>query len=191
MAQNFLEVKLVFWRYETRTAIDRNDIDRKISKAITSLCNNNDRSWRYGDTDEFTGADGDTKLCVRRIALLVQRGPSSLHLLTSMTQVTIQHNDLKTEDPRVESAVEKLCQILFLEKSVLALDPILADGRFLMGPFSETSMIATDRIFGINFARENLAQLQRTGGLGATMQEKMRQSDQFMGRNASKWFHAP
>jgi hypothetical protein len=105
--------------------------------------------------------------------------------------VTIQHNDYKGDNVLVETAVESLCQVLFLKKSVLALDPVLADGKFLMGPFSETSMIATDRMFGRNFARENLAQLQRTGGLGATMQETMRQSDKFMNRNATKWFHAP
>ena len=95
------------------------------------------------------------------------------------------------EDPRRESALESLCEVLFYERSVLALDPILADGRFLMGPFSETSMIETDRIFGINFARESLAHLQRTSGLGATMQKHVRQSDRFIGRNATKWFHAP
>jgi len=168
MAQNFLEAKLVFWQYQTTAPLDRREIDGRISNAVTGLCNINARSWRYNGTDEITGADGNTKLCV-----------------------TIQHHEFNGEDPRRESALESLCEVLFYERSVLALDPILADGRFLMGPFSETSMIETDRIFGINFARESLAHLQRTSGLGATMQKHVRQSDRFIGRNATKWFHAP
>jgi hypothetical protein len=191
MAQNFLEAKLVFWQYQTTAPLDRREIDGRISNAVTGLCNINARSWRYNGTDEITGADGNTKLCVRRVALLVPCSLSSLQLLTQVTQVTIQHHEFNGEDPRRESALESLCEVLFYERSVLALDPILADGRFLMGPFSETSMIETDRIFGINFARESLAHLQRTSGLGATMQKHVRQSDRFIGRNATKWFHAP
>jgi hypothetical protein len=71
MAQNFLEVKLVFWRYKTTTVLDRDEMERKINSAITALCNDNAREWRYGGMDVFTGADGETKLCVRRIALFV------------------------------------------------------------------------------------------------------------------------
>ncbi|TGO06880.1 hypothetical protein BTUL_0420g00030 [Botrytis tulipae] len=57
-----------------------------------------------------------------------------------------------------------------------------------MGPFSETTMTATDRMFGRSYSYENLKQL---GGFEALMRKAAQRPGHGISRDVTKWFHAP
>jgi hypothetical protein len=105
-------------------------------------------------------------------------------------QLTIKHIDFKDDNPCAEDAIRALCEYLFRENTVIALDPILAGGRVVMAPFSESSMISTDRMFGRYFALQHLHQLQSTKGLGFTLRKQLADLDGAFSSNHFKWFHS-
>ncbi|OWY43831.1 hypothetical protein AA0119_g7282 [Alternaria tenuissima] len=167
MVPNILQVKLVFWRNESNEAFNPQETLRNITNAVSNLFDDCPCKWRNGVGEVFQDAEGDTKI-----------------------SLSIKHNDLKDEDPCAEEAIRALCEYLFLEDQVIALDPILAGGRVLMAPFSESSMIPTDRMFGRYFALQNLHQLQSTQGLGFAMRKKFADVDGPFSSNNTKWFHS-
>ncbi|CAN9335068.1 unnamed protein product [Alternaria alternata] len=167
MVPNILQVKLVFWRNESNEAFNPQETFKNITNAVSNLFDDCPCKWRNGVGEVFQDAEGDTKI-----------------------SLSIKHNDLKDEDLRAEEAIRALCEYLFLEDQVIALDPILAKGRVLMAPFSESSMIPTDRMFGRYFALQNLHQLQSTQGLGFTMRKKLAKVDGAISSNNTKWFHS-
>ncbi|TGO28984.1 hypothetical protein BPAE_0020g00290 [Botrytis paeoniae] len=166
MSNDNLQVKLVFWQSDQHKAPITDTSPATLRNSLIRLWRPRVLSWIFEE-----------------VALI----PDSVNARRQIC-LTLQHAQLGTNDEGVENAISALCQYIFLDSSVTALDTILTNNNLNMGPFSETTMTATDRIFGRSYSFENLKQL---GGFEALMQKATQRPGHAISRNATKWFHAP
>ncbi|KAF5878640.1 uncharacterized protein Bfra_000807 [Botrytis fragariae] len=166
MSNKNLQVKLVFWQSDQHRTPITDTSPATLRNSIIRLWTPRIQSWIFeGFALILDSVNGHLQICL-----------------------TIRHMELGTNDEGVENAISALCQYIFLDSSVTALDTILTNNNLIMGPFSETTMTATDRIFGRSYSFENLKQL---GGFEALMQKAAQRPGPGILRNPTKWIHAP
>ncbi|CAG8961999.1 hypothetical protein HYFRA_00014107 [Hymenoscyphus fraxineus] len=164
-----LEVTLVFRHLEIRNDFLDGAIRGEIKNAVAKISQSQACPWNLQGCDTTTDTyNGGVQFWAK-----------------------IQHHEFNANDDRAEDAISALCEYLFLESSVLALDSLLNGSKIVMGPLSETPMATTDSMFGRYFCLQLLKQLNVTDGIGFVAQNAVHRSGHFITRNPSKWFHAP